>query len=49
MTPGKGTGEVPRLPETEVKFNHNPKHDSAGFTRQLKAQEEDMNKLTVDE
>lgn len=45
----KGTGKAARLPETEVKFNYNPKHDSAEFTRQLKAQEEGMNKLTVDE
>ncbi len=45
----EGTGEVTRLPETEVKFKYNPKHNSAEFTRQLKAQEEGMNKLTVDE
>ncbi|MEK4628233.1 polymorphic toxin type 15 domain-containing protein [Solibacillus sp. FSL R7-0682] len=45
----KGTGNIKRIPETLVKFNYNPKHDSAEFTRQLKAQEEGMNKLTVDE
>ncbi|WP_336047166.1 polymorphic toxin type 15 domain-containing protein, partial [Solibacillus ferritrahens] len=48
--PQNGSNIKPaKLPEIEVKFNYNPKHDSAEFRRQLKAQEEGMNELTVDE
>lgn len=43
----EGTGS--KLDEIEVKFKRNINHNSEEFTRQLKAQEEGMNKLTVDE
>jgi uncharacterized protein YukE len=52
---GKGTGkgkrvsDIPRIPEIEISFKRNPKHDAAEFERQLKAQEEGINSLTVDE
>nr|WP_288826852.1 polymorphic toxin type 15 domain-containing protein [uncultured Clostridium sp.] len=45
----EGAGDVRKLDEIEVKFKQNPKHDSDEFTRQLKAQEDGMNQLTVDE
>ena len=45
----EGTGDVKKLQEIEVKFKQNPKHDSVEFKRQLKAQEDGMNQLTVDE
>ncbi|MFC7393465.1 polymorphic toxin type 15 domain-containing protein [Scopulibacillus cellulosilyticus] len=45
---GKVDG-VSRLDKIEVKFKRNPKHDPEEFARQLKAQEEGMNKLTVDQ
>ena len=38
-----------RLPQIEVKFKRNPKHNSKEFNRQLKDQEKGMNELTVDE
>jgi hypothetical protein len=40
---------VPRLPEVEVTFKKNPKHDTQEFARQLRDQEKGMNELTVDE
>jgi hypothetical protein len=52
---GKGTGkgkrvsDIPRIPEIEISFKRNPKHDAAEFERQLEAQEEGINSLTVDE
>ena len=42
-------GKINRIDEIEVPFKRNPNHDSAEFTRQLKAQEEGMNNLTVEE
>jgi hypothetical protein len=50
-----GTGDVVnidgtiRTPKVEVKFKRNPKHDTDEFKRQLKAQEEGINELTVEE
>lgn len=41
--------DIPRIPEIEVHFKKNPKHDAAEFERQLKAQEEGLNSLTVNE
>ncbi|MEJ8553231.1 polymorphic toxin type 15 domain-containing protein [Tepidibacter sp. Z1-5] len=41
--------DIPRISEIEVSFNRNTKHDTAEFKRQLKAQEEGLNNLTVDE
>ncbi|WP_433745907.1 polymorphic toxin type 15 domain-containing protein [Falsibacillus pallidus] len=38
----------PRTKEIEVNFKRNPKHDPVEFERQLKAQEEGLNSLTVD-
>ncbi|QOS82315.1 hypothetical protein JNUCC31_05450 [Paenibacillus sp. JNUCC31] len=48
---GKGSGgvDVPRISEVEIKFKINPKHDKIEFERQLKAQEEGINSLTVEE
>ena len=41
--------QITRLDEVTVSFNCNPKHDETEFVRQLKNQEEGMNKLTVQE
>ena len=41
--------QIARLDEVTVSFNRNPKHDETEFVRQLKNQEEGMNKLTVQE
>ena len=41
--------QITRLDEVTVSFNRNPKHDETEFVRQLKNQEEGMNKLTVQE
>nr|WP_246005881.1 polymorphic toxin type 15 domain-containing protein [Brevibacillus gelatini] len=41
--------EIPRISEVEIEFKRNPKHDKAEFERQLKAQEEGINSLTVEE
>ncbi len=49
MDNGNGTDDIPRISEIEVQFNRNPNHDAAEFERQLKAQEEGLNSLTVDE
>ena len=38
-----------RLPQMEVKFKRNPKHNSKEFNRQLENQEKGMNERTVDE
>jgi hypothetical protein len=52
---GKGKGvsqagdDIPRISEIKVRFKKNPKHDAVEFERQLKAQEEGLNSLTVDE
>lgn len=46
---GKHLYDVSRLDKIEIRFNRNYKHDSEEFARQLKAQEEGMNKLTADE
>ncbi|HEM3439448.1 polymorphic toxin type 15 domain-containing protein [Streptococcus suis] len=42
-------GEVKRTPEIEIQFNRNSKHDANEFSRQLKNQENGMNKLTVED
>ncbi|MGW8440288.1 polymorphic toxin type 15 domain-containing protein [Paenibacillus sp. S33] len=54
LTKTEGTGKanlknIPRISEVEVNFKRNPKHDKVEFERQLKAQEEGLNSLTVDE
>ncbi|GHU61364.1 hypothetical protein FACS189418_0900 [Clostridia bacterium] len=51
VSPGRSEDprDIIKLDEIEVKFNQNPKHDSVEFARQLKAQEDGMNQLTVDE
>lgn len=48
---GKGNGiqNVARIPEIDVKFKRNKKHDSEEFKRQLKDQEDGINELTIDE
>ncbi|MEG3242251.1 polymorphic toxin type 15 domain-containing protein [Streptococcus suis] len=40
-------GNVNRTPEVEIQFNRNSKHDAEEFSRQLKNQQDGMNKLTV--
>ncbi|MGQ7327027.1 polymorphic toxin type 15 domain-containing protein [Streptococcus suis] len=42
-------GDVKRTPEIEIQFNRNSKHDANEFSRQLKNQENGMNKLTVED
>ncbi|EMT46365.1 polymorphic toxin type 15 domain-containing protein [Anoxybacillus flavithermus] len=49
MGKGKRASDIPRISEIEISFKRNPKHDAAEFERQLKAQEEGINSLTVDE
>ncbi|WP_418968682.1 polymorphic toxin type 15 domain-containing protein [Alloscardovia omnicolens] len=41
------SGDISRTPEIEIKFNKNDKHDASEFSRQLRNQQEGMNKLTV--
>ncbi|WP_255377407.1 polymorphic toxin type 15 domain-containing protein [Listeria sp. ILCC797] len=38
-----------KIPEIEIEFNRNPKHDAAEFARQLENQQKGMNELTVQE
>ena len=45
----QSTKEIQRIEEINVVFKRNPKHDEAEFIRQLKGQEEGLNKLTVKE
>jgi predicted ribonuclease toxin of YeeF-YezG toxin-antitoxin module len=45
----KRLDHVPILRVIEVRFNHNAKHDAEEFARQLRLQEEGMNKLTIEE
>ena len=45
----QSTKEIQRIEEINVVFKRNPKHDEAEFIRQLKVQEEGLNKLTVKE
>ncbi|WP_392364306.1 polymorphic toxin type 15 domain-containing protein [Streptococcus suis] len=40
-------GDVKRTPEVEIQFSRNSKHDADEFSRQLKNQQDGMNKLTV--
>ena len=41
--------QISRIDEVKIDFKRNPKHDKDEFERQLKAQEEGLNSLTVDE
>ncbi|MHC3682784.1 polymorphic toxin type 15 domain-containing protein [Streptococcus suis] len=43
------SGDVNRTPEVEIQFNRNVKHDGDEFSRQLKNQQDGMNKLTVED
>mgnify|MGYP000855722254 FL=1 len=45
----QSTKEIQRIEEINVVFKRNSKHDEAEFIRQLKGQEEGLNKLTVKE
>ena len=45
----QSTKEIQRIEEINVVFKRNPKHDESEFIRQLKGQEEGLNKLTVKE
>ena len=45
----QSTKEIQRIEEINVVFKRNPKHDEAEFIRQLKGQEEGLNKLAVKE
>nr|WP_301182801.1 RHS repeat-associated core domain-containing protein [Streptococcus suis] len=40
-------GDVNRTPKVEIQFSRNSKHDADEFSRQLKNQQDGMNKLTV--
>lgn len=41
--------DINKIPEIEVEFNRNPKHDATEFARQLENQQKGMNELTVQE
>ena len=43
------SGGINRTPEMEIQFNRNVKHDADEFSRQLKNQQDGMNKLTVED
>ncbi|HEM3615409.1 TPA: hypothetical protein U1C23_002305, partial [Streptococcus suis] len=42
-------GDVNRTPKVEIQFSRNSKHDADEFSRQLKNQQDGMNKLTVED